>query len=71
MRPPAIEIRIIKPAAGLGWEYSVRLKGEVIDASDGDAVFDHPGRALQVAIESVKAALAVPPAPTIEGADDV
>lgn len=71
MRPPAIEIRIIKPAAGLGWEYSARLKGEVIDASDGDAIFDLPGRALQAAIESLHAALTVPPAPTIEGADDV
>jgi hypothetical protein len=65
MRPPAIEIRIIKPAAGMGWEYVARVKGEAVDASDGES-FDHPGRALQVAIESVKAVLAVPPAPTFD-----
>lgn len=72
MRPPAIEIRIIKPAAGMGWEYVACLKGATIGASDPAEPFDHPGRALQVAIESVKAALAVPPAPTIdeEGGDE-
>lgn len=69
MRPPAIEIRIIKPAAGLGWQYVAAVKGATIDASEGEA-FDHPGRALQVAIESVKAALAVPPAPTFDEGGD-
>jgi hypothetical protein len=56
--PPAIEIRIIKPAAGMGWEYVARLKGETVDASDGDAPYDHPGHALQAAIAAVAAVLA-------------
>jgi hypothetical protein len=73
MRPPAVEIRIIKPAPGMGWEYVARVNGETLGASDGDAPFDHPGRALQSAIEGISAALearrAVSPAPTIEGAE--
>jgi hypothetical protein len=63
MRPPAIELRIVKPAPGVPWEYVARVKGETVDAGEG---FDHPGRALAAAIESVKASLAAPPAPTLE-----
>ncbi len=73
MRPPAVEIRIIKPAPGMAWEYAARVNGETVDASDGDALYDHPGRALQAAIAGISAALAarsaVPPAPTFEGGD--
>ena len=65
MRPPAVEIRIIKPAAGQPWGYMARLKGEVIDDSDGK-VFEHPVKALQAALASVKAALVVPKAPMLD-----
>lgn len=58
MKPPALEIRIIKPRPGDGWEYVARVNGETIGASDPAAPFDHPGRALQAAIAGVTAALA-------------
>jgi hypothetical protein len=71
MRPPALEIRLILSAPGMGWEYAARKHGETIAASDGEG-FDQPGRALMACIQEVKAYATVPPAPTIEeGADDV
>lgn len=71
MRPPALEIRLMLSAPGMGWEYVARKNGEAIAASDGEA-FDQPGRALMACVAEVKAYAAVPPAPTLDddGGDD-
>jgi hypothetical protein len=61
MRPPALEIRLILSAPGMGWEYAARKHGEA---------FDQPGRALMACVAEVKAAFTVPPAPTIEEGGD-
>lgn len=57
MRPPAIEIRLILSAPGMGWEYVARKCGEVIVASDGDAPFAHAGAALIACVAEIKAGL--------------
>jgi hypothetical protein len=36
MKPPAIEIKLILSAPGMGWEFVARKCGETIAASDGD-----------------------------------
>lgn len=56
MRPPALEIRLILSAPGMGWEYVAKRRGENIAASDGES-FDHPGKALMAAVADVKAGL--------------
>ena len=57
MRPPALEIRLILSAPGMGWEYIARQRGEVIAASEGDGYPDM-GRALVACAAEIKAALA-------------
>lgn len=58
MKPPAIEIKLILSAPGMGWEYIAREQGEAIAASDGDARYDTAGRALVACFAEVKAVLA-------------
>ena len=68
MRPPALEIRLILSAPGMGWDYTVRKMGETIAAGDG---FPQPGAALVAAVAETKAYATVQPAPTFEeGGDD-
>lgn len=57
MKPPALEIRLILSAPGMGWEYVARKAGEVIAASDGDAPFAQPGAALVACVAEIKAGL--------------
>jgi len=53
MRPPALEIRLILSAPGMGWEYVAKRRGETIAASDGEG-FTNSGRALMAAVAQVK-----------------
>jgi len=55
MRPPAVEIRLILSAPGMGWEYIARKRGEAIAASDGDAPYENPGAALIACVAEIKA----------------
>lgn len=64
MRPPALEIRLILSAPGMGWEYVARKNGEAIAASDGEG-FDQPGPALMACIKEVKAYAADQRAPIL------
>ncbi|MBK7416150.1 MAG: DUF927 domain-containing protein [Dechloromonas sp.] len=48
--PPAFEIRLILSAPNTGWEYIARRQGEVIAASDGDAVIRSPARRLSLVL---------------------
>jgi len=55
MRPPALEIRLILSAPGMGWEYIARKAGQIIAASDGDASHPQPGAALVACVAEIKA----------------
>lgn len=57
MRPPALEIKLILSAPGMGWEYVARKQGEAFAASDGDGHFEQPGAALCACIAEIKAGL--------------
>lgn len=57
MKPPALEIKLILSAPGMGWEYVARKSGEVFAASDGDAPFANAGAALIACIAEIKAGL--------------
>ena len=57
MKPPAMEIRLILSAPGMGWEYIARKQGEAIAASDGDARYSQPGAALVACVAEVKRTL--------------
>ncbi len=57
MKPPAIEIRLLLSAPGMGWEYVARKHGEAIAASDGDARYPQPGAALVACVAEIKAGL--------------
>lgn len=67
MRPPALEIRLILEAPRIGWSYLAKLKGEPVSEGEG---YDKPGEAFAAAMKEVKAALAVPPAPTFDKDED-
>lgn len=55
MKPPALEIKLILSAPGMGWEYVARYCGEVIAASDGDAPFGRVGEALHACSAEINA----------------
>lgn len=57
MKPPALEIKLILSAPGMGWEYVAQKCGEVIAASDGDAIHPQPGAALVACVAEIKAGL--------------
>lgn len=57
MKPPALEIRLILSAPGMGWQYVVRKQGEAIAASDGDEYHPQPGHALIAAIRETKSGM--------------
>jgi len=57
MKPPAMEIRLILSAPGMGWEYIARKQGEAIAASDGDARYPQPGAALVACVAEIKQTL--------------
>jgi hypothetical protein len=58
MKPPAIEIKLILSAPGMGWEYSARKCGETVAASDGDGRYPKLGAALTACVAEIEASLA-------------
>ncbi len=52
---PALEVRLYLVRPGEGWEYTVRRRGEIVAASDGDAHYANAGPALKAAIEAAQA----------------
>lgn len=57
MKPPAMEIRLIMSAPGMGWEYIVRGQGEAIAASDGGTCYGNLREALIACVAEVQAAV--------------
>lgn len=55
MMTPAMEVRLYLVRPGMGWEYAVRRRGEIIAASDGDTHHEHVGQALKAAIIEAQA----------------
>lgn len=49
MQREFLEIRLVQPAPGMGWEWLVRHRGVVLCASDGDALHHTPEDALKEA----------------------
>ncbi len=54
---PAIEIKLILSAPGMGWEYVARKCGETIAASDGDGCYPKLGAAFSACISEIEASL--------------
>jgi hypothetical protein len=52
MKPPALEIRLILSAPGMGWEYVARKCGEAIAAR-----YEQPGAALVACVAEIEAGL--------------
>lgn len=57
MNAPALEIRLILSAPGMGCEYVACKQGEAMAASDGDGRFEQPGAALVACVAEIKAGL--------------
>jgi hypothetical protein len=57
MKPPALEIRLLLSAHGMGWEYVARKQGEVIAASDGDAHYRDASAAMVACVAEIRAGL--------------
>lgn len=57
MKPPAMEIRLMMSAPGMGWEYIARKQGEAIAASDGDTRYDNLRAALIACVAEMQAAV--------------
>lgn len=47
MQPEYLEVRLIQPAPGMGWEWLVRHRGVTLAASDGDAHHPKPEDAMK------------------------
>lgn len=57
MKPPAMEIRLIMSAPGMGWEYIAKRQGEAIAASDGDTRYSNLREALIACVAEMQAAV--------------
>lgn len=54
---PGMEVRLYCTRPGDGWEYVVRLQGEIAAASDGDCHHEHIGQALKAALTETQEAV--------------